>query len=45
MKHKSEGLGPFCFITAGPFLCYILKRTASNRETQAKSLFYKIKNV
>lgn len=36
MKHKSEILGPFYFITAGPFPYYILNHTPSTCETQAK---------
>lgn len=36
MKHKSENLGPFYFITAGPLPYYTLKQIPSNCETQAK---------
>lgn len=45
MKHKSEDLGPFGFITAGPPLYYIFKHTASNCETQAKVCCTKLRTL
>lgn len=45
MKHKSEDLGTFYFITVGPLPYYVLKHTPSNCETQAKVCCTKLRTL